>query len=419
MKDIWKKIEKTRIIDEEDFIAIKNYVVDNINNKKMSNIFNIEFINIINFLRRKRKYKKNYTELINLFDKFKIELEDKTIESQKQVIDYLFYKLKNGVIPYEICKNILKQFCDENSYLSKILLNPYSNHIESMYVVLLLKIVFMDLGTYIIDDISNKCLDESSSYEKSKLNEVNIIIKKYEDDSLYGLQSDKKNQISISEKKLLHLNKYDLTVLLTLFHEITHSMQLLSEVRDMNKDLFNLDKIMNEKYRFESMTKNEKSKDFGYIDFIHYQMKKESKLQELYPKFYKDNYKIINFEIHAEYNSLKLLEEYSKELNLDNIYLNNTIINIQEESNKLYILLTNKEKKVKFKDNIYSLSELFDSIVNEKFLKLNPIFLIEYNEDGTRKNKKQLLNEYNDKKLELYDDKYEAKLNNLYDNLLI
>lgn len=161
----------------------------------------------------------------------------------------------------------------------------------------------------------------------------------------------------------------------TIFHEVRHAVQY----NDIN---------------------NNTLKNISEYDMI-----KEQLIRKADFIFYDINYDSITAEIDARVEGRKKMYQYLQSLgiSIEQILEGDTEYNkkakmayeeyVHEETDRLEN--SNKEFKVNFSD-VKSLDSIFDELITKhpKLIQENPILKYEYNEDGTRKSRIEMLQEY-------------------------
>lgn len=282
-------------------------------------------------------------------------------------------QLNDGKINY---KDLLN-WCDENKKnmnlkdkdeykLYNILIN-YAMRVKkenlnkteaSIFIYFFAKKNIMDLG---IDNFVSVEVLEQAEYEKN-----------YGKNSQGICFSDKDNKYKVAYsqyvvKNLMSSNKYDiLRGMQTVFHEIRHVVQRMAIKIDSNK-LY---------------------KKWVYVIIL------EAITRKVNSKFYRDNYQHLLGENDAQKYGLKLALQTIKEIdiNLYNLYDKNKISNqIKKYDNNFYKsnleILGVQGSAIKTLD---TMTEIYISKHSE-LLDKYPVLKLGYNEDGTRKDIKQLL----------------------------
>lgn len=259
-------------------------------------------------------------------------------------------RLKEGIIPEKYC-----DFAIRNTILAK----GQEYDIESNY-----------------NTIYPLCVvDKTKHVLKSKgIDDITVFADNKETTNL-GTFIDSAKELNLSASIILAMQKGVYDIINTIFHEVRHAVQY----NDIN---------------------NHTLKNISEYDMI-----KEQLIRKADFIFYDINYDSITAEIDARVEGRKKMYQYLQSLgiSIEQILEGDTEYNkkakmayeeyVHEETDRLEN--SNKEFKVNFSD-VKSLDSIFDELITKhpKLIQENPILKYEYNEDGTRKSRIEMLQEY-------------------------
>lgn len=406
--------------DFNEFIDI----IDNCNN--IVSFCNIEFNFLLNFI-----FKRDYQKYEMLKNKLLLKLKDSSssipdsnLENELNI--FLNCKYSNGILDINTCNTYILKYLNDDSLLTKCILIKEKNNILKEISIYILETVLEDFtmnkeveitGKELTNDINininNKLIAHVDSFLELKKTKPR------------GQYSSSKNIIRLSEIEVINLEYNNVKILDTIFHEIYHSVQLYKQYNDINVILNSIDTEMRKDTKVNEILGNKivfnESEDFMFIDYDSYLMKKESLLVEILGISYNDlNYYEKFIEIKARLNAHKELKEYLFDIGIFDIYFYHEKVDIEvlitEENKKLQDAIYKKENKKSEKSDI---NTIFEKYLTQDIIKKYTIFKLEYNDDCTLKNAKQLLNDLEVKLSKTNDINKINKVLDLYYNLII
>lgn len=406
--------------DFNEFIDI----IDNCDN--IVSFCNIEFNFLLNFIFKRdyQKYEILKNKLLLKLKDYSSSIPDSDLENELNII--LKCKYSNGILDINTCNNYILKYLNDDSMLTKCILIKEKNNI-------LREISIYILETVLEDFTMNK---EVEITDKELTNDININVNtkliahvdpflELQKTKTRGLYSSSKNIIRLNETEVINLEYNNVKILDTIFHEIYHSVQLHKEYNDINVILNSIDDEMRKDAKVNAILGNKvilnESEDFVFIDYNSYLMKKESLLVEIIGINYNDlNYYEKFIEINARLNAHKELKKYLYDIGIFDIYFYYEKVDIEAlinaENVKLQSAVYKKENKDSEKIDI---NTIFQNYLTQDIIKEYSIFKLEYNDDCTLKNVKQLLNDLEVKLSETNDINKINKVLDLYYNLII
>ena len=280
--------------------------------------------------------------------------------------DIMKFGFVNKKIPIEYVEYVIKRLFDETSYYS----------------------------TQLSDNIVQKIYLEFARYRAQitlKENTVVLINEELSSDtlgnSIYNGNGDS-NLIELSEKiSVLE----SINIIITVFHEIDH-------------------------------LKKSENRAKGEYDYFAYLIKKEGIIKSKDLLFYERNYRYMYEELCAEFYGLSMALNFVKSLfseeDLKKAEIADAIKKCENELKIMIDLRSKAEYKIDKNGQKRLVSEMFDETIKEdlSIIEKNPIFKIEYNDDGSKKGLVEIFKEY----LLVCRDREHKLLNfDLYRNILL
>lgn len=353
-------------LSKKDDIDFSNSILD-----KIQSLIKLDMLpestksfyeNILNKISLKIVYPNmdTYTEYLNN----NLDMTDNIAD--EFINDILKVGFVDKEIPINYIEYIMKRLLDEDSYYSKTLSDSVVRKIYLEFARYRVKCTLGEKTIVLVnEDLSADTLGNSIYNGNDNINVIEL-----------------SKKISVLEP---------MEVISTVFHEINH------------------------------LKKNE-NKTNGRYDYFTYLIKKEDILKSKDPLFYNRNYKYMYDEISAEMYGLQMAINFVKSLlseeDLKKPEISSTIKRYEEELRKTINLENEASYKIDSSGRKRLMADMFDEALQSdlSIIEENPIFKIEYNDDGSKKGLTEIFKEYllicRDKENRLYN--YD-----LYRNILI
>lgn len=276
------------------------------------------------------------------------ELNSKEIDDYFKKLELI--RLKEGIIPEKYC-----DFAIRNTILTKD--QNYDTE-SNFYIIYPLCVV--DKTRHVL--------------EKEGIDGITVFADNKKTTNL-GSFSDSSKELNLSVKAIFAMENGIYNIIDTIFHEVRHAVQK----KDINNN--NIQNIS------------------------EYDMIKEKLIRKNNFLFYDDNYESLTAEIDARIEGRKKMYQYLQSLGISVEQILEGDIFYNKETKKTYEEYLQEETdrlenpNKKFKINLFetkSLDSIFDGLISKypNLIKENPSLKYEYNEDGTRKSKIEMLQEY-------------------------
>lgn len=422
ISDIYFKVYKRQKFNDADFNDFIN-IVENSNN--IISLFNIEFNYLLNFTFKRRydKYGIIKNVLLRKIKECPLPLIDENLKKELNII--IKDKYSNGLIELNTCNEYILKYLDDESLLTRCILKDKTD-ISREISIYILATVIEDFAMNKEVEITKRILNDDINIDINNKLIVHVdpflIVNK---NKPIGQFVSSKNIIRLNELDVINLEYKNIKILDTIFHEIFHSVQLYSQLNDLNLILNTIDDEMRKENKLSKILKAKvnynESEDFTFINYLSYMMKKENLLASIigFDYYNELNYKLKFIEISARLNAHIELKKYLSSIDINEIYFYYKKVDIDKIITGEKINLNKAMSKKIKNEKSENLNDIFSRYLNSNLIEKYKFLNIEYNENCSLKNAQQLLNDLELKISKTNDVDKINKLLDLYYNLII
>lgn len=422
ISDIYFKVYKRQKFNDADFNDFIN-IVENSNN--IISLFNIEFNYLLNFTFKRRydKYEIIKNVLLRKMKECQLPLIDENLKKELNII--IKDKYSNGLIELNTCNEYILKYLDDESLLTRCILKDKTD-ISREISIYILETVIEDFAMNKEVEITKRILNDDINIDINNKLIVHVdpflIVNK---NKPIGQFVSSKNIIRLNELDVINLEYKNIKILDTIFHEIFHSVQLYSQLNDLNLILNTIDDEMRKDNKLSKILKEKviynESEDFIFINYLSYMMKKENLLASIigFDYYNELNYKLKFIEISARLNAHIELKKYLSSIDINEIYFYYKKVDIDKIITSEKINLNKAMSKKIKNEKSENLNDIFSRYLNSNLIEKYKFLNIEYNANCSLKNAQQLLNDLELKISKTNDVDKINKLLDLYYNLII